>query len=464
MVVMLISALSLTAQVNVTLRVDMNAEANVADTVSVAGSFQAAAGFPTDWTPGDAIMTDGDMDGVYEITFNLPSGSYEYKFVNAANWNGGENVPGACAQNNNRAMNIGANDTTFDVVCFGQCGPCPLAPPDTFSVILEVDMSNVAVATDTAYVAGSFQGSAVGQGWSDWTPDVSFMTDADDDSVYTIAFRLPEGTYGYKFLTAKGWGNDEGIPSACEVSGNRELALSSDTVIRRCFATCDEVCVPPLPPVSVTFQVDMSDEIPSADGVFIAGTIQDPNWQKNIDKMTVSPTNPDIQQFTVMLVPGEYAYKYFNGDYANSADPMNTDIYAEDADFVMMGCGVDNGIGGSNRLLDIKGLLQDTILPPYKYNTCDQVLVGIEDDLNGTRAFTISPNPFSGFTTVNFSNPNGLAYNVEVMNMNGQVVKRISDLRNDNFRLEAADLAKGMYLISLSNNAGERFTAKAIVK
>lgn len=460
---MLMGALSLTAQVNVTFQVDMNTQMNV-DTVSFAGNFQAAAGGVMDWNPGEFLLTDGDNDGVYDTTITLPAGTYQYKFLNGPAWGTDESVPGACANSGNREFTVSTNDTTLGVVCFGTCTDCPLAPPDTVNVILEVDMSNVPVSTDTAYVAGNFQGAAVGEGWNDWTPDVSYMLDSDNDSVYTISFRLPEGTYAYKFLNAAGWGNDEGIPAACNVGGNREMVISSDTVIRYCYGTCDAVCVPPLPPINVTFRVDMSTEFPSADGIFIAGTFQTPNWVKNTDKMTQDPVNTDIYSYTVSLVPGEYAYKYFNGDYLNSSDPNNSDIYAEDADFLMAGCGVDNGIGGSNRLLDIQGMLADTVLPVYQWNSCMTTNVSIEQDLNSVRGFSIEPNPFEGFTMVRFSNPQGAAYQVEVMNMAGQVVKRINSIRDNEFRLDATDLTSGMYLISLKNSAGERFTAKAVVR
>ena len=67
--------------VPVTFAVDMNGAANFnpdADTLRIAGSLQG-------WTPrdpsGDNILTDGDGDGVYDVTLDLMPGDYEYKYV-----------------------------------------------------------------------------------------------------------------------------------------------------------------------------------------------------------------------------------------------------------------------------------------------------------------------------------------------------------------------------------------------
>ena len=80
---------------NVTLQVDMNTQGMIADTVSVAGDFQAVVGqMWSDWTPGQTIMTDADMDGVYDITFQVPSDTFGYKFLNGAAWGTDEGVPG----------------------------------------------------------------------------------------------------------------------------------------------------------------------------------------------------------------------------------------------------------------------------------------------------------------------------------------------------------------------------------
>ena len=59
---LLVASLSAMAQnFAVTFQVDMSQVAVVDDTVSVAGNFQAAAGFPADWTPGSTILTDASQ-------------------------------------------------------------------------------------------------------------------------------------------------------------------------------------------------------------------------------------------------------------------------------------------------------------------------------------------------------------------------------------------------------------------
>ena len=45
----------LPAQYAVTFQVDMGNVATIADTVSVAGDFQVAAGYPADWAPGTTV-------------------------------------------------------------------------------------------------------------------------------------------------------------------------------------------------------------------------------------------------------------------------------------------------------------------------------------------------------------------------------------------------------------------------
>ena len=97
------------AQVDVTFRVDMNGTLVSTNGVHVAGSWQADAGFPGEWDPSTAEMTDGDGDGIYELTVTIPAGDYEYKFINDNDWPGVESVPAISQKeggfgNDNRAL------------------------------------------------------------------------------------------------------------------------------------------------------------------------------------------------------------------------------------------------------------------------------------------------------------------------------------------------------------------------
>ena len=88
--VCLLVAVAGIAQVPVTFQVDMNNETVSADGVHIAGGFQG-------WSPDATMMSDDDMDGVYEVTVDLPADStYEFKFINGMAWDFVEDVPPTC--------------------------------------------------------------------------------------------------------------------------------------------------------------------------------------------------------------------------------------------------------------------------------------------------------------------------------------------------------------------------------
>ncbi|MCB9235688.1 MAG: T9SS type A sorting domain-containing protein [Bacteroidia bacterium] len=438
---------------SVTLQVDMQNVGTVADTVSVAGNFQAAAGFASDWTPGITILTDANMDLIYEGTFQLPAGSYEYKFVNGTAWGQDEGVPGACAVNGNRGMTISAA-TTVPVVCFGSCTVCP-TNVDTVNVTFRVDMTNENPGVgDTVSIAGDFQSEA---GFSDWTPGVTILTDPDNDKIYTGTFYLPEGTYSYKYINGTAWGQDESVPSACAVNNNRELVVvgPNDMVLDKvCFATCDTVCTPPLPAINVTFRVNMSNEIVSANGLFVAGSFQDPAWVKNVLQMT-DGNGDGVYEYTESIVPNEYQYKYYNGS--------NGDPDGETADFEALGCGASNGIGGYNRVLDITGRLTDTILPIYDYNGCTSS-VSVEDELDNPAYFDVFPNPFSSTARVEFANGTRQPFTLTLSTITGQVVRTEGNIRNEYATIHKNGLTPGLYFVTLQSANGARFSKKVVIE
>lgn len=443
------------AQFTVTFQVDMNNVAVVDDTVSVAGSFQVAAGFPADWSPGSTILTDPNADGVYTVDVNLPAGTYQYKFLNGAAWGTDESVPGACAVSNNREITISGN-TSIPVVCFGTCAACPTVV-DTVTVTLQVDMSNETVG-GVVSVAGDLQAAMIGSSTGNWTPGATLLTDANLDGVYEITFDIPEGTYQYKYLNGAAWGTDEAVPSACAVNNNREIVVAGPgpiVVPVHCFGTCS-ACVPPLPPINVTFRVDMTNEIVSSNGLFVAGSFQNPAWVK--DTLQLNDANSDgVYEYTQLIEPAEYQYKYYNG---NGGDPDG-----ENADFEAGGCGATNGIGGYNRVLNIVGRLSDTILPVYYFNTCSLSVASATTPSSSVFAsVTVSPNPFGQSAIVDIQRNDRSAYSMRIVSVTGQVVMQREGLHTDRVEISREGLRSGLYFLELRDAKGSKVTEKIVIQ
>jgi hypothetical protein len=109
---------------SVTFRVDMNEETVSPNGVHIAGSFQ-------NWDPGATAMSDGNGDGVYEVTVDLNGNNiYQYKFINGNAWGDDESVPSACALDNNRFLDLGIGTVVTDPFGFGSCEQCLVSTID----------------------------------------------------------------------------------------------------------------------------------------------------------------------------------------------------------------------------------------------------------------------------------------------------------------------------------------------
>lgn len=139
----------------VTFKVDMSLQTVSADGVHLAGGF-GSAGY-ADWNPGGIEMTDSDGDNIYEVTLNLPTGTYEYKFVNGNAWGGDEAAPTACAlAGTNRGVVIDSDEDVTLQFCFGQCTETCIANPDPAEITFSVNMSNVEINEGGPRLIGSF--------------------------------------------------------------------------------------------------------------------------------------------------------------------------------------------------------------------------------------------------------------------------------------------------------------------
>lgn len=413
----------------VSMLLDMSLESMISDTVSVAGDFQG-------WSPGSTILEDVLGDSLYRYIAYVPTtDTMNFKFLNGAAWGSDESVPSACAVNNNRQLII-ANDTVFGPLCYAQCGPCFI--PDTFDLTLQVDMSGALCdfdpATDSVDIAGPFNGWGGGD----------FLDDSDGDLVYEITVRAVAPEFQYKARIIKG-GNANWEPG-----NNNVVTFSSDTTMApRCFGLPSGACNPVPPAADVTFQVDMTNGPASFVTVYLIGNFTDPQWQSGAIPMTLSATQPGVFETTVTaLCPGRIAFKYMIEDGSGN-QVEESFLSANDT-----ACLEPSGTGDFNRFLVRSNGNAITNSAPWE----DCATISL------TEAALISPkvypNPFSGSTTIELPAGN---FDVTVYNLTGSVVTEMLDV-SQKVEWNAQNLEAGVYIVSISNEAGLTATQKVILK
>ncbi len=156
----------------VTLQVDMSVKIlegffdPASDVVRAAGSYQG-------WSPSTAPdMEDGDNDSVYVGTYKMPANSrQEYKFIIGTDWGNNED--------NNRAIELGANDTTIAPVFYNDDDVVTDIKDGSINFNVRMDvMAEVLIfdpANDSLQVRGGFNG------WGDSDPTRSKMSSKTTD-------------------------------------------------------------------------------------------------------------------------------------------------------------------------------------------------------------------------------------------------------------------------------------------
>jgi glycosidase len=165
------------------------APASAPTSVTIAGDLQSELGCPGDWQPDCAAthLTYDASDDVWQGTFNVPAGSWQYKAALNDSWNenyGQHAAPG------------GANI------------PLNLAAPTSVKFYYDnkshwvTDNQSSVIAT----VPGSFQSELGCPG--DWQPDClrSWLQDPDGDGIYRFeTTSIPQGSYEAKVALNESW-------------------------------------------------------------------------------------------------------------------------------------------------------------------------------------------------------------------------------------------------------------------
>jgi len=187
-------------------------------TVTLAGSLQSELGCPGDWQP-DCVATHllyDANDAIWQNTFALPAGNYEYKAAIDDSWD----------------ENYGAN-----AVVNGANIPLSLAASSSVKFYYDPLSHWITDSKSSVIVTapGSFQSELGCAG--DWDPGClrSWLEDPDGDGIYTmITNALPVGNYETKAAISEAWDENygqAGIPNganiAFQVGTNGETVLFS---------------------------------------------------------------------------------------------------------------------------------------------------------------------------------------------------------------------------------------------
>ena len=179
--------------------------------VTIAGTIQSVLGCPGDWQPEceNTFLTYDADDNLWQATFDLPAGDYEYKVALNGSWDenyGGMADPGGP----NVALSL-AEDTTVKFVY-------------DHATHWVADSVNHVIAS----VPGSFQSEIGCPG--DWSPDClrSWLQDPDGDGVYTFTTSaLPAGAYEAKVAIGESWSLNYGANGRRD-GANIPFAVSED--------------------------------------------------------------------------------------------------------------------------------------------------------------------------------------------------------------------------------------------
>jgi hypothetical protein len=333
----------------IVLMVNMNGQTVSPQGVHVAGNFQ-------NWDPASTAMTDLG-NGIWKYEYAADEWSnISFKFINGNDWSVAESVPSQCGLPDgsggyNRILETGTIDVTYGPVCFGQCEICQPLVEDSVSVTFKVNMTNETVSALGVHIAGNFQ---------NWIPSASEMTDDNSDGIYEYTAMIPaEYQVEFKFINGNDWVDEESVPAACILAGstNRiiQLANADTTYGPVCFGACvdcDEIVEPTM--VTVLFQVDMSNEVVSPQGIHIAGNFQ--GWNPN--GTVLNEVGGGIWELTYQVEANtDIEFKFINGSNWT------------DSELVPADCGLSDGFGAYNRTLSVGST--NTVYGPICFGACE---------------------------------------------------------------------------------------------
>ncbi len=205
--------------------------------------------------------------------------------------------------------------------------------------------------------------------------------------------------------------------------------------------------------VTAVVSVDMNDvSLADGDVVRLGGNFTDPMWTPTAHDLS-DEDGDGVYVGTFEVDPGEeIQFKFVINDWGTN----------EFGDNMMFGdCTLEDGNRFATIPADESGFY---ILPTYVYNTCEVSALQVNtQDVSTISGVKFTPNPATAATLVTFENANNDLHTVSVASVTGQVVETLTTSGN-NFTLNVADFAAGMYFVTFRNEKGEQGTERLMVK
>ncbi len=171
-------------------------------TVTLVGSLQNELGSSSDWNPGDSHTNLAAMgNGFYQLTGNLPAGTYEYKIAINGSWDENYGANGEASGANILLTLERETNVTF----YYHDGTHKIADSSWYQTP-PVDRQ--------PRIVGNIQ-PAINAG-NEWNPSNStaLLFDDDFDKIFTYKTIVPNGNYEYKIVLGNNWEETEAYPGS----------------------------------------------------------------------------------------------------------------------------------------------------------------------------------------------------------------------------------------------------------
>lgn len=314
-----------------------------------------------------------------------------------------------------------------------------------YDVTFRVDMNEYAGSFNNVFVSGTF---------NEWSGTANMMDDSDGDGIYEATVNMEQGVIEYKFTLDDFAGEEmfSGLDDCTvttidgmNVFTNRTKVVIAEEVLPAvCFNSCYECGAS----IDITWNVNMSEQTVSADGVYLAGgpffghgdyPMLDPDGDQ-VYSITLEREIGFSSDYTFLngLCPSDWSCKENIEGQDCAVEPFNDrNVTAEDQDVVINTC---------------FGLCTTD-------GTCGDV--NTDELIEDENLIEIYPNLTTDVVQIRF-NEQTADQQIQIYDLTGKLQMNVVMNFTRNHTLDLTDFAAGIYLVRAQ--VGSKITTKRVVK